>query len=305
MAEWLVDASANRHNQTYVKGFMDISGSDLSGNALTVRNGTISVPNNSIPSSAINGGGIEILILNVITGTGAHNTNSLAPSDFWFSPFASADLLASPYLRKNTGTVNLSGAGADSFCGYTMLMKPGVYRIKVSGRKSVADNMVVGFDSDGDNLMAWPNIFTEDGYVPNGGDEQFERFYIVSHNTNLHFIWRDNVRFIGREGVYPQFQIQRLAHVVSSGSDQTLSSPFSTSTVVDTTFSKYMIPGGTWKDPSYSVSYPSYIYASTTDADNVVYLGQSGRYTAPPADMTTEFAYAQRIDPTGAFFTNY
>ena len=56
MAEWLVDASANRHLQTYVKGFMDISGSDLSGNALTVRNGNVSLPNSSISSFAISGG---------------------------------------------------------------------------------------------------------------------------------------------------------------------------------------------------------------------------------------------------------
>ena len=52
------------------------------------------------------------------------------------------------------------------------------------------------------------------------------------------------------------------------------------------------------EDPSYSVSSPSYIYPSTSDPDNVIYVGQSGGYSPPPADMTAEFAYAQRIDPT-------
>ena len=56
MAEWLVDASGNRHNQTYVQGFVDISGSDLSGNAITVRNGNVSLPSSSISSYAISGG---------------------------------------------------------------------------------------------------------------------------------------------------------------------------------------------------------------------------------------------------------
>jgi hypothetical protein len=70
MAEWLVDASANRHNQTYVKGFLDVSGSDLSGNALTVRNGNVSL-------STINGFPVEgpYIVIGAKRGSNLGNQN--------------------------------------------------------------------------------------------------------------------------------------------------------------------------------------------------------------------------------------
>lgn len=48
MAEWLVDASANRHKQSYIKGFLDISGGDV-----TVRHGNVNVVDSNVFAESI------------------------------------------------------------------------------------------------------------------------------------------------------------------------------------------------------------------------------------------------------------
>jgi hypothetical protein len=48
MAEWLVDASANRHIQSYIKGFLDISGGDV-----TVRHGNVNVVDGNVFAESI------------------------------------------------------------------------------------------------------------------------------------------------------------------------------------------------------------------------------------------------------------
>lgn len=43
MSSWLTDPSANRHNQSYIQGFLDISGGDV-----TVRHGNVNVVNGNV-----------------------------------------------------------------------------------------------------------------------------------------------------------------------------------------------------------------------------------------------------------------
>jgi hypothetical protein len=46
MSNWLTDTTANRQKQTYLQGFLDISGSDVSGNALKVCDGNVDISGN-------------------------------------------------------------------------------------------------------------------------------------------------------------------------------------------------------------------------------------------------------------------
>ena len=150
MAEWLVDASANRHNQTYVKGFLDVSGSDLSGNALTVRNGNLSLPNNSISSSAV----VREVMLLISTGSGS----TLDLGDLEWDIYGSVNMLADTQAIRSYGTGSQVYNGNHTVSALTMLFNAGVYKVTISGRRGeTTDEFALAFDLDNDNVIAYMN----------------------------------------------------------------------------------------------------------------------------------------------------
>ena len=152
MVEWLADTTANRHKQTYVKGFIDISGSDLSGNALTVRNGNVSV--NNIDASTINGVDVDgtyvIFVANPVANFGAIG---LGPAITGGSSGGNDYLLC----YKNNYTVKTLKAGAgDRQSG--IYLTPGLWQVQlwisnIEETGSVSDAYFFWLDADSGNDM--------------------------------------------------------------------------------------------------------------------------------------------------------
>jgi hypothetical protein len=215
MAEWLVDASANRHNQTYIQGFLDISGSDLSGNSLTVRNGTISVPNNSIPSSAVVR---EVMLLDAVTaGTHINTTSNMYNLEWkvYGSVNFFADTSAKRCLLYHT-TLN-----RHYYC-ISINLKPGVYKVTVTAE--MTEHLTWGFDNDHSGKFLWPNQSgTEDGdwNIP---DPTIVITTPVLSNTNFHLCLRDVGTFRSINNYDAQVLFERIGTVPNSSgqTDQAL-----------------------------------------------------------------------------------
>jgi hypothetical protein len=220
MAEWLVDASANRHIQTYVKGFIDISGSDLSGNALTVRNGTISVPNNSIPSSAVVR---EVMLL---TSTGTSGYNDQLQSIEW-DIYGSVNMLADTQAIRSYGTSSQVYNGNHTVSALTMLFNAGVYKVTISGRKGDgSDETAFGFDLDNDNLIGYMNTNEElQSHLLGGANEAVSQTYtyVVPHTANFHWVERSQNTWANVNAIRVQLLFERIGNVPFSGTDDTLS----------------------------------------------------------------------------------
>ena len=276
MAEWLVDSSANRHKQTYLQGFMDISGGDLSGNALTVRNGNVSLPNSSISSYAISGGlGHDYMLFESqdVGSTTAVNFYNMA-----FDVYGTANFLASNTMYKWTGSKN----GVNAYWNI-LNFNPGLYRVSITTRFSSYDSMSFGFDTDGDGAISFPNGFTEEGNALTGlsGTANVSFIYKVQSVQNFNIITRSTVTAFSYAGL-GRFQIlvERIGFLKNNGQgDQSVSqqpvtnnsiSGSNTDTIAGSAF-------GTNR-------------TKPTDADEYIDLNESG----------TEWIY--RIDPTGALF---
>lgn len=221
MAEWLVDASANRHNQTYVKGFLDISGSDLSGNALTVRNGTISVPNNSIPSSAV----VREFMLLTSTGSGS----SLDIGDLEWDIYGSVNMFANPQVIHSYGTGSQVYNGNHTVNALSMLFNPGVYKITISGRRgSQTDEMAFGFDIDNDDLIGYMtgNEEAAGGLTLGSAGEAVTHTatFIVPHVANFHWVERQYNTWDDYNQKRVQVIFERIGSIPFSGTDDTLDS---------------------------------------------------------------------------------
>lgn len=277
MAEWLVDASANRHNQTYVKGFLDVSGSDLSGNALTVRNGNLSLPNNSISSFAISGGlGHDYMLFE---SQDVGSTSGLNFSNMAFDVYGTANFLANNTMYKWTGSKN----GVSAYWNI-LNFNPGVYRVTMMGRFVTADAMSVGFDTDGDGDLAFPNLFTEEGdilSVTSGSTVNLSFIYRVQSVQNFNIITRNLVTVYSYSGV-SKFQLlfERIGFLKNNGQgDQSASQQPVTNNTVS---------GGT--NDTIAGSFFGTNPTKPTDADEYIDLNETG----------TEWMY--RIDPTGALF---
>ena len=277
MAEWLVDASANRHNQTYVKGFIDISGSDLSGNALTVRNGTISVPNNSISSYAISGGlGHDYMLFeSQDTGSGT----AINFYDMAFNVYGTANFLANNTMYKWTGSKN----GVSTYWNI-LNFNPGVYRVTITGRFASADTMSIGFDTDADGDISFPNAFTEEANAIGGtstGTFNISFIYKVQSVQNFNIITRNLVTVYSYKGLGTfQLLFERIGFLKNNGQgDQSVSQqPVTNNSISGST--NDTIAG------SFFGTNPT----KPTDADEYIDLNGTG----------TEWMY--RIDPTGALF---
>ena len=119
MAEWLVDLSANGHKQAYLQGFLDISGSDLTGNALTVRHGNFNVSDDVNVSGNIDVTGSTLSTGNI---TSAYDTNSTSTFgrtkvgymgyDDWagISHIDKASTGSMAFMQKSDGTTYLNAA---------------------------------------------------------------------------------------------------------------------------------------------------------------------------------------------------
>ena len=277
MAEWLVDASGNRHNQTYVQGFMDISGSDLSGNALTVRNGNVSLPNSSISSFAISGGlGHDYMLFE---SQDVGSTSGLNFSNMAFDVYGTANFLANNTMYKWTGSKN----GVSAYWNI-LNFNPGLYRVTMMGRFVTTDAMSVGFDTDGDGDLAFPNLFTEEGDIlslTSGSTVNLSFIYRVQSVQNFNIITRNLVTVYSYSGV-SKFQLlfERIGFLKNNGQgDQSVSQqPVTNNTISGST--NDTIAG------SFFGTNPT----KPTDADEYIDLNESG----------TEWIY--RIDPTGALF---
>ena len=277
MTEWLVDASGNRHNQTYVQGFMDISGSDLSGNALTVRNGNVSLPNSSISSFAISGGlGHDYMLFE---SQDVGSTSGLNFSNMAFDVYGTANFLANNTMYKWTGSKN----GVSAYWNI-LNFNPGLYRVTMMGRFVTTDAMSVGFDTDGDGDLAFPNLFTEEGDIlslTSGSTVNLSFIYRVQSVQNFNIITRNLVTVYSYSGV-SKFQLlfERIGFLKNNGQgDQSVSQqPVTNNTISGST--NDTIAG------SFFGTNPT----KPTDADEYIDLNESG----------TEWIY--RIDPTGALF---
>ena len=274
MAKWLVDASGNRHNQTYIQGFMDISGSDLSGNGLTVRNGNVNLPNSSISSYAISGslGHDYMLFESQDTGsTSAINFNAVT-----FNVYGTANFLADNTMYKWSGTKN----GISAFWNI-LSFNPGLYRVTMTGRFSAQDSMSIGFDTDGDGNLAFPNVFTEEGNALNittGGNFNISFIYKVQSVQNFNIITRNIVTVFSYAGLGKvQLLFERIGFLKNSGAGAVAVS---------------QTPSGGSSSQNDNITGSAFGTDPTkpTDANEYIDLNESG----------TEWIY--RIDPTGALF---
>ena len=277
MAEWLVDASANRHNQTYVKGFLDVSGSDLSGNALTVRNGNLSLPNNSISSFAISGGlGHDYMLFE------SQDTGSSTAINFYdvaFNVYGTANFLANNTMYKWYGAKN----GVSTYWNI-LNFNPGVYRVTITGRFATADSMSFGFDTDADGDISFPNAFTEEANSlasTSTGTFNISFIYKVQSVQNFNIITRNLVTIYSYKGLGTfQLLFERIGFLKNNGqgaqsvSQQPGTNNYITGSTTDTIAGSFF---GT--NPT-----------KPTDADEYIDLNGTG----------TEWMY--RIDPTGALF---
>jgi hypothetical protein len=278
MAEWLVDASGNRHNQTYVNGFVDISGSDLSGNALTVRNGNLSLPNSSISSFAISGGIGHDYMLFESQDTGS--TSVINFYDMAFNVYGTANFLADNRMYKWNGSKN--GVGTH----WNILnFNPGFYRVTLTGRfNNTGNHMSFGFDTDADGSISYPNGFTEEGNALNTSDDMsftYTVLYKVQSVQNFNIITRNLVTVYSYNGLgYVQLLVERLGFLKNNGQgDQSVSQQPGTNN---------SISGGT--NDTIAGSFFGTNPTKPTDADEYIDLNENG----------TEWMY--RIDPTGALF---
>ena len=273
MVEWLVDTTANRHKQTYVKGFIDISGGDLSGNALTVRNGNVSLPNSSISSYAISGGlGHDYMLFE------SQDTGSSSPITFdaiTYNVYGTANFLADNTMYKWSGTRNVP-----SYWNI-LSFNPGLYRVTMTGRWGQQDSMSMGFDTDGDGNMAFPNTFTEEGNALNittGGNFNVSFIYKVQSVQNFNIVARNNVTIYSYAGLGRfQLLVERIGFLKNSGASAVAVS---------------QTPSGATSSQNDNITGSAFGTDPTkpTDADEYIDLNESG----------TEWIY--RIDPTGALF---
>ena len=278
MAEWLLDSSANRHKQTYLQGFMDISGSDVSGNALTVRSGNISLPKNSISSSAISGGVRPDFMLFESQDIG--NSNAVNFYDMAFDVYGTANFLADNRLYKWNGARN----GQPTVYWNILNFNPGLYRVTMMGRFVSADAMSVGFDTDGDGDLAFPNLFTEEGDIlslTSGRTVNLSFIYRVQSVQNFNIITRNLVTVYSYSGI-SKFQLlfERIGFLKNNGQgDQSASQQPVTNNSVS---------GGT--NDTIAGSFFGTNPTKPTDPDEYIDLNESG----------TEWFY--RVDTTGELF---
>jgi hypothetical protein len=221
MAEWLVDIIANRHNQTYVKGFIDISGSDGSGNALTVRNGNLSLPNNSISSSAV----VREVMLLTSTGSGS----SVKIGDLEWDIYGSVNMLANPQVMRSYGTGSQVYNGNHTVSALSMLFNPGVYKITMSGgRGGETDEMAFGFDLNNNGLIGYMTGSEEQaGALTLGSSYEtvtHTATFIVPHVANFHWVERQYNTWQDYNQKRVQVIFERIGSIPFSGTDDTLDS---------------------------------------------------------------------------------
>lgn len=273
MAEWLVDASGNRHNQTYVQGFVDISGSDLSGNALTVRNGNVSLPSSSISSYAISGGLGHDYMLFESQDTGS--TSAITFDAITYNVYGTANFLADNTMYKWSGTRNVS------VFWNILSFNPGLYRVSMTGRFSAQDSMSIGFDTDGDGNMAFPNTFTEEANALNittGGNFNISFIYKVQSVQNFNIVARNNVTVFSYAGLGKvQLLFERIGFLKNSGASAVA-------------VSQTPSGGSSSQNDTIAGSVFGTNPTKPTDADEYIDLNESG----------SEWMY--RVDPTGALF---
>jgi len=276
MAEWLVDSSANRHKQTYVQGFMDISGSDLSGNALTVRNGNVNLPNSSISSFAISGGlGHDYMLFESqdVGSSSAVNFQNMA-----FDVYGTANFLASNTMYKWNGSKN----GVNAYWNI-LNFNPGLYRVSITCRFNSYDSMSIGFDTDGDGDVTFPNLFTEEGNALTGlsGTTNISFIYKVQSVQNFNIIARTSVTAYSYAGL-GRFQVlfERIGFLKNNGQgDQSVSQQPVTNNSISGSNTDTIAGSFFGTNPT-----------KPTDANEYIDLNESG----------TEWMY--RVDPTGALF---
>ena len=279
MAEWLVDSSGNRHTQTYVQGFVDISGSDLSGNALIVRNGNLSLPNNSISSSAISGGVRPDFMLFQSQASGG--TNGLDFRNMAFDVHGTANFLADNRMYKWGGTRN--GVNAH----WNILnFNPGFYRVSVTGRFYSASSFSFGFDTDGDGTTSFPNAFGEEPQALHTSDDQnftYTFLFKVQSIQNFHLITRSTVKVYSYAGL-GNFQLlfERLGYLPSNGqAAQSVTQQPGTNNVINTSLTLSDVLKG-----SLFGTNPT----KPTNSDETIDISEDGN----------EWFY--RVDPTGDLF---
>lgn len=279
MAEWLVDSSANRHKQTYLQGFMDISGSDVSGNALTVRSGNISLPNNSIPSSAISGGVRPDFMLFQSQASGT--TNGLDFRDMAFDVYGTANFLADNRMYKWGGTRN----GVNTHWNI-LNFNPGFYRVSITGRFHTASSFSLGFDTDADGTISFPNESGEEPQSLHTSDDQnftYTFLYKVQSVQNFNIITRSVVKVYSYAGL-GNFQLlfERLGYLPSNGqAAQSVTQQPGTNNAINTSLTLSDTLAG-----SFFGTNPT----KPTNSDEAIDVNESG----------TEWFY--RVDPTGDLF---
>ena len=274
MVEWLVDTIANKLRQSYVKGFIDISGGDLSGNALTVRNGNVKFPNSSVSSYAISGGiGHDYMLFE------SQDTGSSSPITFdaiTYNVYGTANFLADNTMYKWSGTKN----GVSAYWNI-LSFNPGLYRVSMTGRWGAQDSMAIGFDTDGDGNLAFPNTFTEEGNALNvttGGTFNISFIYKVQSVQNFNIIARNIVTVYSYAGLGRfQLLVERIGFLKNSGASAVAVS---------------QTPSGATSSQNDNITGSAFGTDPTkpTDANEYIDLNESG----------TEWIY--RIDPTGALF---
>ena len=215
MAEWLVDASGNRHNQTYVKGFVDISGSDLSGNALTVRNGNINLPNSSISSSAI---APAFLVLDAYTDS-VVSTDKL--EDLNWVVNGTTDILNDTRAMHSKW---IRSGGTYYYNCFTLNLKPGVYIVTFLWDSTGNNEVWMGCDIDNSGDFNDSEISFMRRTI--GEMTTNSRTLVLPNNRNFHIISYDITAFNTTSGYYPQITIHRIGEAtITSNVDQALTPP--------------------------------------------------------------------------------
>ena len=180
-----------------------------------------SLANDSIPSSAII---TEFMLLTVSNPSSQFNQFC----NMSYNITGNMDMLADPYALRQQGTSSSIHYGQWTSVCMTMLFNPGVYRVTFTGRVRTSAECSFGFDLNHNNYIGFSYANPgEEAFAGGPGSDRvtISYTYVVPNKTNFYFLEQlspGTMEWYQHEYAAPQLMFERIAHVESSGTDDTL-----------------------------------------------------------------------------------
>jgi hypothetical protein len=180
-----------------------------------------SLANNSIPSSAVV---TEFMLLTVSNPSNQYNQFC----NMSYNIIGNMDMLADPYALRQQGTSSSIHSNQWNSVCMTMLFNPGVYRVTFTGRVRTSAEFSFGFDLNHNNYIGFSYMnLGEEAFAGGPSNDRVTTSYTfaVPNKTNFYFLEQlspGTMEWFQYEYAAPQLMFERIAHVESSGTDDTL-----------------------------------------------------------------------------------